>query len=107
MASRPTRLSCQCAPPRLRIRTLRRITEMALADTLEQIKNFDLSDINLNRMGVWPLPGKIFVCVLVAALVRGAVGYLTSKDLNQQLGRGPAPETTLPQNFARHSVQAP
>src|SRR5690625_1505196 len=106
MASRPTRLSCQCAPPRLRIRTLRRITEMALADTLEQIKNFDLSDIDLNRMGVWPLPGKIFVCVLVAALVLGAVGYLKIKDLNQQLDRVTAQETTLRQNFERKSFQA-
>lgn len=79
---------------------------MALADTLEQIKNFDLSDIDLNRMGVWPLPGKIFVCVLVAALVLGAVGYLKVKDLNQQLDRVTAQETTLRQNFERKSFQA-
>lgn len=79
---------------------------MALADTLEQIKNFDLSDIDLNRMGVWPLPGKIFVCVLVAALVLGAVGYLKIKDLNQQLDRVTAQETTLRQNFERKSFQA-
>lgn len=79
---------------------------MALADTLEQIKNFDLSDIDLNRMGVWPLPGKIFVCVLLAALVLGAVGYLKIKDLNQQLDRVTAQETTLRQNFERKSFQA-
>ncbi len=79
---------------------------MALADTLEQIKNFDLSDIDLNRMGVWPLPGKIFVCVLLAALVLGAVGYLKVKDLNQQLDRVTAQETTLRQNFERKSFQA-
>lgn len=79
---------------------------MALADTLEQIKNFDLSDIDINRMGVWPLPGKIFVCVLVAALVLGGVGYLKIKDLNQQLDRVTAQETTLRQNFERKSFQA-
>ena len=79
---------------------------MALADTLEQIKNFDLSDIDINRMGVWPLPGKIFVCVLVAALVLGGVGYLKIKDLNQQLDRITAQETTLRQNFERKSFQA-
>src|SRR5690625_6288805 len=101
MASRPTRLSCQCAPPRLRIRTLRRITEMALADTLEQIKNFDLSDIDLNRMGVWPLPGKIFVCVLVGALVLGGVGCLRMKDVNQQLGRVTVRGTSLREHVER------
>ena len=79
---------------------------MALADTLEQIKNFDLSDIDINRMGVWPLPGKIFVCVLIAALVLGAVSYLKIKDLNQQLDRVTAQETTLRQNFERKSFQA-
>ena len=79
---------------------------MALADTLEQLKNFDLSDIDINRMGVWPLPGKIFVCVLVVAIVLGGVGYLKVKDLNQQLDRVTAQETTLRQNFERKSFQA-
>jgi type IV pilus assembly protein PilO len=79
---------------------------MALADTLEQLKNFDVNDIDVNRIGVWPLPGKIFVCALVVAVILGATSYIWIKDLNQQLDRITAQETTLRQNFERKSFQA-
>ncbi|MDQ2076514.1 type 4a pilus biogenesis protein PilO [Marinimicrobium sp. ABcell2] len=79
---------------------------MAFADTLEQIKNFDVNDIDIDRIGVWPLPGKIFVCALVVAAILGGVSYFKIKELNQQLDRITAQETTLRRNFETKSFQA-
>lgn len=79
---------------------------MALADTIEQLKNFDVNDIDVQRMGVWPLPGKIFVCVVLVALVLVGAYYFKVKDLNMQLERVVAEESNLRRNFEQKSFQA-
>lgn len=79
---------------------------MAFSDTLEQLKNFDVNDIDFERIGVWPLPGKIFVCVLLVVVVFALTYYLKIKDLNTQLDRVVAEETNLRQTFETKSFQA-
>jgi len=79
---------------------------MALADTIEQLKNFDVNDIDFQRIGVWPLPGKVFVCVLIVALVLAGTYYLKVRDLNAQLDRVVAEESNLRRNFEQKSFQA-
>lgn len=79
---------------------------MAFSDTLEQLKNFDVNDIDVDRMGVWPLPGKVFVCTLLVVLVFVATYYVWVKDLNQQLERAVAEESSLRQTFETKSFQA-
>ncbi|WP_024461349.1 type 4a pilus biogenesis protein PilO [Marinimicrobium sp. LS-A18] len=79
---------------------------MAFSDTLEQLKNFDVNDIDFERIGVWPLPGKIFVCVLLVVVVFALTYYLKVKDLNTQLDRVVAEETNLRQTFETKSFQA-
>lgn len=79
---------------------------MALSDTVEQLKNFDVNDIDIDRMGVWPLAGKLFVCVVLALLIFAGVYYFKIKDLNMQYERATAEETTLRRNFEQKSFEA-
>lgn len=79
---------------------------MAFSDTLEQLKNFDVNDVDFDRIGVWPLPGKIFVCVVLVVVVFALTYYLKVSDLNTQLERVVAEETNLRQTFETKSFQA-
>lgn len=79
---------------------------MAFSDTLEQLKNFDVNDVDFDRVGVWPLPGKIFVCVVLVIVVFALTYYLKVSDLNTQLDRVVAEETNLRQTFETKSFQA-
>lgn len=79
---------------------------MALEDTLEQIRNFDLADIDFDRIGVWPLAGRIFVCTLLVVLVFAGTYYFVIKGLNEQLERERAEESSLRQTFETKSFQA-
>lgn len=79
---------------------------MALEDTLEQLRNFDVNDIDFERIGVWPLPGRIAVCVLLMALVFAGTYYLKIKDLNSQLSRAVAEESGLRKSFEQKSFEA-
>lgn len=79
---------------------------MALEDTLEQIRNFDVNDIDFERIGVWPLPGRIAVCALLVALVFAGTYYLKIKDLNSQLDRAVAEESSLRKSFETKSFEA-
>lgn len=40
-----------------------------ISAVLEDIRNFDLNDIDWEQMGSWPVVGKIFFCILIAATV--------------------------------------
>lgn len=55
---------------------------MALEDTLDQLKNFDTSDLDMSNIGSWPSAVKAILMVLAFALVLG-LGYslyLTEKS---------------------------
>lgn len=79
---------------------------MALKDVVGQLNEFDINDIDWTRMGVWPLAGKITLCVLlVAALVAGGY-YLFIKDLNMTLERVAAQEQQLRNTFTQKAFQA-
>lgn len=79
---------------------------MSVESTLEQIKNFDLNDIDFNRAGVWPLPGKIFVCVLLAAIILFLGYYLKVSDLQDELASVTAKEAGLKETFKTKSYEA-
>lgn len=79
---------------------------MALKDLASQLNEFDINDIDWTRMGVWPLAGKITLCViLVAALVAGGY-FLFIKDLNMTLERVAAQEQQLRDTFKQKAFQA-
>src|SRR4051812_24744364 len=79
---------------------------MAMNDTLEQLKNFDVNNIDFEKIGVWPLPAKIFVIILLMIVVFSLTYYLKISDLNMQLASVEAQEQTLRKTYEAKSFEA-
>ncbi len=79
---------------------------MAMQDTLDQLKNFDVNDLDVNNIGSWPLAIKLILMLLLAALVVGGgyYFYLTAKQENLNTVR--AKEQTLRSDFEDKSFKA-
>ena len=79
---------------------------MALQDTIEQLNNLDINDIDWSRIGVWPLAGRMFVwLIVIAAIIAGAYFGLI-KDKYTDLDREAAQEVTLKQTFQQKALEA-
>lgn len=79
---------------------------MALNDTLEQLKNFDVNDIDFEKIGVWPLPAKVFVMVIVIIAVFSLTYYLQISDLNVTLEEARGKELSLRKTYEAKSFEA-
>jgi type IV pilus assembly protein PilO len=79
---------------------------MALEDTLRAVREFDLSDLDLDNVGSWPMPVKIVVWALLLILVLIAGYYWHIEGMQQQLGDAQAKELTLKQDFEKKAFQA-
>lgn len=79
---------------------------MALNDTLEQLKNFDVNNIDFEKIGVWPLPAKIFVIMLIVTLIFFLTYYLKISDLNMDLEAAKSKEQTLRKTYETRSFEA-
>ena len=72
---------------------------MALKDTLEQLNNIDFNNLDVNNIGMWPMPLKVAMLVFafLAAVGAGYFFYLTPKlDDQARLARE---EQSLRQQF--------
>jgi type IV pilus assembly protein PilO len=79
---------------------------MALQDSFDQLRNFDLSELDVNNIGSWPGVVKGIVMVVALALVFGAGYYLHLTDKQTQLERFQAREQELRSEFESKSFQA-
>ncbi|WHI44568.1 type 4a pilus biogenesis protein PilO [Microbulbifer sp. JMSA004] len=79
---------------------------MALAETLKQINELDLSDIELSRMGVWPLPGRIALLIIVSAVITGLGYYALINERYRQLELAESKEQQLFKQFESKQKQA-
>lgn len=79
---------------------------MALQDTLQQLQNFDLGDLDVNNIGSWPSPVKVIIMVLLFALVLGGGYYAYLTDKQSTLQRAQAKEMDLRQDYEKKSFQA-
>lgn len=79
---------------------------MSLQETMEKLNEFDINDIDFERIGVWPLPAKIFVCVLLVILVLAGTYYFKISDLNMTLDSVRAKELTLRESYRKKSFEA-
>ena len=79
---------------------------MALQDSLDQLKNVDFSDLDINNIGSWPpaLKALVMLVVLVLILVLGYTLYLSEK--RQQLQAAEAQERSLQADFESKAEQA-
>lgn len=73
---------------------------------MEQLKNFNLSEVDWERVGVWPTPARIFLFVLaVIAIIAGAY-FLVVKDKNMQLAGAERKEVDLKVQFEKKAYEA-
>ncbi len=79
---------------------------MALADTLEQLQNFDINDIDWNKIGVWPLAARVAVCVVAVVAILCAVFFMVVDDLNKRREQVVAQEVDLRSSFEQKSYEA-
>lgn len=79
---------------------------MAFKDSMEQLQNFDLADLDVNNIGSWPGAVKGIVMVLVFALVVGLGYYLYLTDKQTTLERAERQETELRADFEEKSFKA-
>jgi type IV pilus assembly protein PilO len=79
---------------------------MALQDSLRQLQNFDLADLDFNNVGSWPTAVKGIVMAFVLALVLGAGYYLHLTDKRTMLEQVRMEETDLRKQFEEKSFQA-
>src|SRR5690606_5706818 len=79
---------------------------MAFADTIEQLKDFDINNIDVEKIGIWPWPAKAIVCLLVVILVFAGIYYFKISDLKLQLQTVVAKESTLRSTYQTKSFEA-
>ncbi len=79
---------------------------MALQDTLEQLQNFDLGDLDFNNIGSWPGPIKLVLMAIALVLVLGMGYYLYLTDKQTLLERAEVQEQELRRDFEFKSEKA-
>ena len=78
---------------------------MALADTLKSLREINLSDLDLNNIGSWPVPVKVVAWVLAFALVC-FLGYNQHlQEMREQLDQARASEQELRHQYEGKAFQ--
>lgn len=79
---------------------------MALDDSLQQLKNLNLSELDIESIGVWPLPVRAFLLIVAFCLVLAGAYYFHIKDLGEELSAVQTEETQLKTTFEKKAFQA-
>ncbi|WP_304639402.1 type 4a pilus biogenesis protein PilO [Pseudomonas sp.] len=79
---------------------------MSFAQSMESLKKIDLNDLDFNNLGAWPGALKVIVAVLLLIVLLFAGYHFHLKDLQLQLERVEAQETTLRRDFSDKSFRA-
>ena len=79
---------------------------MALDDSLQQLKNLNLSELDIESIGVWPLPVRAFLLIVAFCLVLAGAYYFQIKDLGKELSAVQTEETQLKTTFEKKAFQA-
>lgn len=79
---------------------------MTASDFLKQIREIELSDLELSTLGVWPLPVRVALLVLAFVLVLGGGYYFHIKDMNIKHEKLVAEEGRLKKEFEEKAFEA-
>jgi type IV pilus assembly protein PilO len=79
---------------------------MALQDTLEQLRSFDVGDLDVNNIGAWPTPVKAIILVLILALVLVLGYFLYLTDKQKTLEAAEKQEQTLREEYKAKAFDA-
>ncbi|WP_370979924.1 type 4a pilus biogenesis protein PilO [Agaribacterium sp. ZY112] len=77
-----------------------------VAKFIEQLQEFDVNDLDFNRVGVWPLAGRIFLCVLASLALVSACYFLVVKDKQLRLETVSSQERGLRSDFEAKAHEA-
>ena len=72
---------------------------MNFAEQLKALNESDLSDLDMENIGCWPLALKVIVLALLYAAILVAGFYFHVDDLNKRLGAVEQEEQALRQDF--------
>ena len=79
---------------------------MNFAEQLKALNEFDLSDLDMENIGSWPLALKVIVLVLLYAAILVAGFFFHVDDLNKRLGAVEQEEQALRQDFEKKAFEA-
>lgn len=79
---------------------------MAVTDTFKSLNEFDLSDLDFDNLGSWPLPIKLLVGLLVFGLLLTGGYYYHIEGLQLQLDGRKNEESDLRRDFERKAFEA-
>ncbi|MGI9328688.1 MAG: type 4a pilus biogenesis protein PilO [Pseudomonadales bacterium] len=79
---------------------------MALQDSIDQLRDFDLGDLDINNVGAWPGAIKLIAMLLVAALVVGGGYYFYLTGKQTALEQVERKEVDLRKEYEDKSFQA-
>ena len=79
---------------------------MSFAKSLESLKKVELSELDLNNIGVWPAPVKFIFAVILFVVVLALGYHFHLKDLQASLDAQVMEEQTLKQQFSTKAFQA-
>lgn len=79
---------------------------MSFADTLEQLREFDINNLDADKMGIWPWPIKLILCMIVVGLVFAGIYYFKISDLQTDLQSLASKEVRLKEEYKTKSFEA-
>lgn len=79
---------------------------MAGGNFLDQLKELDLAELEFDTIGVWPLPVRIILLVLLFAVVLAVAYYAHIHDLDAALKARQNEEVTLRKNFEEKAFES-
>ena len=79
---------------------------MNFSEQLKALNEFDLSDLDMENIGSWPLALKVIVLGLLYAAIFIAGFYFHVEDLNKRLSVVEQEEQTLRQDFEKKAFEA-
>jgi type IV pilus assembly protein PilO len=78
---------------------------MALSDSLESLKGFDVNDLDINNAGSWPWPVKLISMLIVFALIVAGFYWFLIKDQYSTLEKEEGKESQLKQQYESKAFQ--
>ena len=79
---------------------------MSLSKKLEELKRFDINDLDVNNVGVWPFPVKFITCLIALGLVVFFGNQFFLEDHRTRLEAERAQELELKNQFSSKVFQA-
>lgn len=78
----------------------------SMSEYMEQLQNLNFSEIDWDRVGVWPAPARVFLFVVAVAVIIAGAYFLIVKEKNAQLDNAQRAERELKVTFEKRAAEA-